>query len=228
MAIKGKKKQQSRGSQARRRPAMAPRPSYAGRGRDPWYRTAGGRVAAAIIVVVLIAALGGTIAAINSNNSAQQEKKAAVNDYTARVRTTLQELSQPVASLAAFPPQPSQRQLRQLPDAIVTWRNGIEGAQSSSSELRPPEDLQNVNVMFVESIIEYLSAINSYEAVTRVKGESRADRRLRELLIRNASDDRNRATALWTTGVALLDETRQELGLDPSRITNPLLGTPAG
>lgn len=194
----------------------------------PWHRTAGGRVAAAIIVVVLVAAVGGTIAAINSNNNADQDKQLVVEDYTARVGNTLQELTQPASSLGAFPPNPSPQELEDLPDTVVTWRNGLRSAQSGSSALEPPADLRNVNVLFVESIIEYLSAVEAYNAVARVKGDAREDRSVRELLLRNAADDRNRATALWTTGVALLDDARNDLGLEPSGLGNPLLGPPPG
>jgi hypothetical protein len=227
MAIKGKKKQQSRGSQARKRPAMAPR-QYARQTRVPWYRTSGGRVAAAIIVVLLIAAVGGTIAAVSSGRSDDQKKKVAIEDYTARVRTALEEISQPVASMGSFPADPSDKDLEQLGDAVVTWRNGIRSAQSGSSELRPPADLRNVNVLFVESIIEYLSAVDSFNIVTHVKGDSPQDAAQRERLLRSADDDRTRATALWTTAVALLDEKRADLGLDSSAIGNPLVGNPPG
>jgi hypothetical protein len=228
MAIKGKKKQQSRGSQARRRPAMAPRAAYNRSAHVPWYRTAGGRVAAAIVVVLLIAAVGGTVAAISSNNSEDRDQQIAVEDYTDRVRNTLTALSQPVSSLAAFPPNPTEQELKQLPDAVARWKTALREVQSGSGELKPPPELKNVNILFVESIIGYLSAVDELNAVTRVEGDSRKDRIVRELLLRNAADDRNRATAVWSTGVALLDEARARLDLEASNITNPLVGPPAG
>lgn len=228
MAIKGKKKQQSRGSQARRRPAMAPRAPYTQSAHVPWYRTAGGRVAAAILVVVLIAAVGGSIAVINSNNNADEGKRQAVQDYTDRVRNTLTALTQPASAMAAFPPNPTEQDLEQLPDAVDQWREGFRNAQSGSGDLKPPADLRNINVLFIESIIEYDSAADAYRAVTRIRGDSRQDRILRELTLRNAGEDRTRATAIWTTAVALLDEEREELGLDASQMTNPVLGSPPG
>ena len=42
MALKGKKKSQSRGSEGRRHPAAAPRAVYSSRAHEPWYRTATG------------------------------------------------------------------------------------------------------------------------------------------------------------------------------------------
>jgi hypothetical protein len=227
MAIKGKKKQQSRGSQARRRPGMAPR-QYVRPAHLPWYRTSGGRVAVAIIAVLLIAAIGGSVAALSSSRSDQAAKQTAVDDYTARVKTTMQELAQPVSSLGAFPPEPTAKDLKQLKDDVVTWRNGLRSAQSGASSLKPPAELRNVNVLFVESIIEYLSAVDSYASVTHVKGDSQGDQALRIRLLRNANDDRTRATSLWTTAVALLDDERAEVGLEPSGIGNPLIGTPTG
>jgi hypothetical protein len=185
-------------------------------------------VAAAIIIVVVTAAVGGTLAAINSGNKADEEKKTAVVDYTARVEATLGEVTQPASSMAAFPADPSDRELEALPDAVVTWRNGLRSAQNGSGDLGPPAELRNVNILFVESIIEYLSAVETFDALARVKGDTQDDGALRVRLSRQAADDRNRATSLWTTGVALLDEEREELGLEASGIGNPLLGGPPG
>jgi hypothetical protein len=130
--------------------------------------------------------------------------------------------------MGSFPADPSDKDLAQLGDAVVTWRNGLQSAQSGSSELRPPADLRNVNVLFVESINEYLSAVNSFNTVAHVKADSRQDAALRERLLRGADEDRTRATSLWTTAVALLDEKRADLGLESSAIGNPLVGNPPG
>ncbi|MDQ3957514.1 MAG: hypothetical protein M3273_04245, partial [Actinomycetota bacterium] len=54
MAIKGKKKSQSRGSQGLRRPAAAPRPVYTGRRHTPWYKTTEGRLIGGILAAALI------------------------------------------------------------------------------------------------------------------------------------------------------------------------------
>ncbi|MFN2389188.1 MAG: hypothetical protein ABR575_06220, partial [Actinomycetota bacterium] len=54
MAIKGKKKSQSRGSQGQRRPAAAPRPTYAPRRATRWYQTPAGRLAAITLGLLLL------------------------------------------------------------------------------------------------------------------------------------------------------------------------------
>ena len=54
MAIKGKKKSQSRGSQGQRRPAAAPRPVYTGRRHTPWYKTTEGRLIGGMLIAVVV------------------------------------------------------------------------------------------------------------------------------------------------------------------------------
>jgi hypothetical protein len=222
MAIKGKKKQQRRGSQARRRPAVAPRGPAARATHVPWHGTPGGRVAAAIIVVILIAAIGGTIAAVSSNNRAEQDRAAVLDAYTGQVRTLLQEVSGPATQMAAFPAEPSAQELKALPDLVVRWRNGLRSAQNGADLLQPPDRLRQVNVLFVESIVEYLSTVETYEVASTVEGNAR------QRILDTAVDDRNRATALWTTAVALLDQERDESGLSASNIGSPILGPPPG
>jgi hypothetical protein len=179
-------------------------------------------VAAAIIVVVLVSAIGGTIAAVSSSRGDEADRRAAIDDYTGQVRTLLQEVSGPASQMGAWPPEPSARELKSLPDAITRWKNALKTARNGADVLQPPESLRPVNMLFVHSIVEYLSAVETFEVAARLDGAARL------LVLETAADDRNRATALWTTGVALLDQARADAGLSASNIGSPLLGTPPG
>jgi hypothetical protein len=227
MAIKGKKKQQKRGSQARRRPAVAPRASASRQVHVPWYRTPGGRVGAAVLVVVLIAAFGGLIAAVvnkSGGDSTSAASETELREYTQQVEALLSQITPHVAAMGAFSPDPDEKELKQLEDEALSWKNGLRLAQNGSGELlKPPSDLAGLNTLFVASIQEYLSAVDAYELAVATQDDD-----VRRGVIDLAIDSRNRATSIWTTGIQILDQARDDVGLGASGIQNPLLGTPQG
>src|SRR3954447_19811810 len=103
MAIKGKKKAQRRGSQARRHPAAAPRTTPTSR-RIAWYQTPAGLIMAgllgaavvAIIITGIVTAFGDT-----GKPAATPREQNQIDTYTGKIRGVTQSVSVPASEMAA-------------------------------------------------------------------------------------------------------------------------------
>lgn len=217
MAIKGKKKPQSRGSAARRRPAAPPRLAYVKQVHVPWYRTAGGRVAAAVGVVMVIAAAAFAITSYNTNNNKEQARSDRVDTFTSSVRTLLDEVVEPASAMAAFPPEPDGRALRGLSDEAAKWDKALTAAGKSARNLDPPGGLEGASSLFFESIRLYSIAARTYEVAGSAAGPTQKG------ILERAREQTQAATSLWTSAVFLLDQERNDAGLNASQILSPPL-----
>src|SRR5918999_3656067 len=139
MAIKGKKKSQSRGSQARRRPAAAPRAIAAGRRRPPWYRTPQGRVAIIAFLVVVAAVITGFVLNARSNSAKLADRQAAMEEYTGSVRAALQTLTPAASDMLTTPADAGDfAGLSRLPRRAKGWSETINAALDQIVVLQPP------------------------------------------------------------------------------------------
>jgi hypothetical protein len=217
MAIKGKKKPQSRGSAARRRPAAPPRLAYVKQVHVPWYRTAGGRVASAVGVVVVIAAVAFAITSYNANNNEEQARRDKLDAFTSSVRTLLEQVVEPASAMAAFPPQPDDRAVKGLSEEATKWDKALTAAGRSARNLEPPGGLEGTGSLFFESIRLYSIAARTYEVGGSADGETQ-----RNILMR-AREQTQAATSIWTDAVYLLDQERNDAGMSASQILSPPL-----
>jgi hypothetical protein len=219
MAIKGKKKPQSRGSAARRRPATPPRLAYVKQVHVPWYRTAGGRVAAAITVVLVVAGAASAITAYTSSNNRAEARQDRINSYTSSVRTLLGEVAEPASAMAAVPANPDDRTLKALPEQAAEWGKALTSAEKNAQNLNPPEGLQGASTVFLDSIRLYSMSATTYKVAAGAEGE------VQRQILERAKEQTEVATSLWTDAVFLLDEQRNEAGLNPSQILSPPLAS---
>ena len=208
MAIKGKKK--SRGSQARRRPAAAPRPAVAVRRKDPWYNTALGRVIAAILVVLVIAGIGTAIAINRSNANKEKDKLQAVEDYVSELRAILQSATGPAGGMSQIAAGAPPDQLETLKEDANGWVTTLEAAASRATASVPPEEVGNVNGYFVQSLQLYVSSARMLGDAANTEGDTQTN------LLQRASEIRAQADGVMTNAITDLDEVLGELGGDPS------------
>lgn len=230
MAIKGKKKSQNRGSQARRRPAPAPRPVVASRTKRAWYRSQTG---IALLGILAIIAIGVTVVLIQNTQEAAAEldkRQEALDSYTNEIKTVLQTLRPAAGAMAAAPPAlEDDKQATELEDSAAGWSKAIEQAQTSFAEVAPPGPLlelepsvQNINNLYAQSIGIYLSAARTYELAATTDPKSQAD------ALAAATTQRGQASAVWTEATALLDKRRAGADIDPSGLTAPDAAAPSG
>jgi hypothetical protein len=217
MAIKGKKKPQSRGSAARRRPAAPPRLAYVKQVHVPWYRTAGGRVAAAVGVVLVIAAAAFAITSYSTNNNKEQARSDRVDTFTSSVRTLLDEVVEPASAMAALPPEPDGPALKGLSDEAAKWDKALTAAARSARNLDPPGGLEGASSLFFESIRLYSIAARTYEVAGSADGPTQQG------ILERAREQTQAATSIWTGAVFLLDQERNDAGLNASQILSPPL-----
>lgn len=208
MAIKGKKK--SRGSQARRRPAAAPRPTVTARHKDPWYNTALGRVIAAILVVLVIAGIGTAIAINRSNANKQKDKLQAVEDYVSELRAILQSATGPAAAMGQIAAGAPPDQLETLKKDSDGWVTTLEASASRATASVPPEDVGNINGYFVQSLQLYISSARMLGDAAGTEGDTQTN------LLQRASEIRAQADGVMTNAIGQLDEVLTELDGDPS------------
>jgi hypothetical protein len=218
MAIKGKKKSQSRGSQARRRPAAAPRPALVTRGRVPWYRTPGGRVALAVAIVLAVSAVGGIIAVAGSD-AGLEARQRRLQAYTQQIRTLRAQITVPASQMAGAPMSPRQKGFKRLGNDALRWVGVFGQAQPSADSLAPPDSISTTATLFSKSVETYAAAAQMFEVATTL--EEAAQMRLIGL----AATERERALELWSTALAELESARSDAEMDPSGLQPPATAT---
>src|SRR5918999_4928212 len=138
MAIKGKKKSQSRGSQARRRPAAAPRAIAAGRRKPPWYRTPQGRAGIIALLIVVAAVITGFVLNARSDSAKLADRQDAMEEYTGSVRAVLQTLTPAAFDMLSTPANAGDfAGLSRLPRRAKEWSETINSAIDQLIALQP-------------------------------------------------------------------------------------------
>ena len=215
MALKGKKKKGRRGSQARRRPASAPRPTAVAR-RRPWYQTTRGRTWGSIAALAVIGLIAWAVTNQSSEASRLEERQEALDTYTGQVRTVLQTLTPPVGEMAGASTIPPE----ELAATAKAWDKGFSGAQKALSQANPPTDVQPVNALLLRSILMYVQAADTYELVPELEGDAR------EKLLSQAGVQVQNADAVFASAVAVLDQARLDADLSASNLESPSTSAP--
>lgn len=224
MAIKGKKKSQSRGSQARRRPAAAPRPVITSRARTPWYKTPGGRAIGVIVVLTVLGVVVWAVGNARSNAKDLEQRQEALDDYTDSLRSLLQSVSGPASQMATAPAagsQPDAAALEELSDASKSWTSTLEESGTIASTTSPAPGMESVNRLFAKALSLFRTAALTYGMAVD------ADGKLLDGLLQRAAEARSLADEIWIEAIAILDDERADADMELSGLRAPSLA-PAG
>src|SRR5918999_413249 len=187
MALKGKKKSQSRGSQGRRRPAAAPRPALAPRAPRRWYRTTSGRAVAAIVAVALVGGIVAAIIGARSGAGDLQRRQGSLRTFTGEVRVVLQELRVAAGAMSEAPVTAEGGELDELRASTRGWARTIQSAQGRLVSIAPARGTELAQRLFAQSTQLYGSAATTYGLVDRA-GAALSDDLLRRAAERRAAD----------------------------------------
>ena len=212
MAIKGKKKSQSRGSQGQRRPAAAPRPTYTARRHTPWYKTNEGRLIGGILIAVVVGVTIWLVSDAQKDASDRSRRRDELEAYSTSVRTLAQTLSPVADEMVAV-----------LPDADVDalgkdakkWTTDLAAAQTQSASLVAPDGAEVANSLFTQSLASFASAAQAFEAATGAPKKAYND------LLAQATEERDQAAALFALGIDALDEELLEVDGELTGIVAP-------
>jgi hypothetical protein len=215
MALKGKKKSQSRGSQGRRRPAAAPRPALAPRAPRRWYRTTTGRAVAAIVAVALVGGIVAAIIGARSGAGDLERRQGSLRNFTGEVRVVLQELRTAAGAMSEAPVTPEGADLDELRENARLWARTIQSAQGRLVSIAPARGTAVAQRLFAQSAQLYASAATTYGLVDRAGAAVSDD------LLRRAAEQRDQASGIWQTATELLDAERRAADLGPSALSPP-------
>lgn len=218
MAIKGKKKSQNRGSQARRKPAMAPRPAPGKAQKPPWYKTTAGQTIAAISAMILVLVI---LVSVNNARTEARERdqlESSYDAYTDQARSLLQNITGPASEMAAA----AQTAPEDLAASAKDWNEAFVGAQTQVSQLLPPEDASASHELFAQSMGLFASAANTFTAAAELEGDQQTE------LLTAASAQVSAASQVWSAGVTVLDEALDANDLPPSGLRSPTEAPPSG
>lgn len=217
MAIKGKKKSQSRGSQGQRRPAAAPRPVYTGRKHTPWYKTNEGRLIGGMLIAVIVGVTIWLVADAQNESKQRTETRTALEEYVKSVRAFTNALG-PVAEEMSLV-DPANPDVEQLAKDARKWSTDLADAQARIAGALPPDEAEVASRLFEQSMSSFLAAARAFEGVAE------GDAGIEEELLAQAVEEREQARALFDLGVVALDEELQEVGGSNSNLLIPQ-GTP--
>jgi hypothetical protein len=223
MAIKGKKKSQKRGSQAKRRPSAPPRPTVAPKRRLAWYRTPVGFIAVLTVLALIAGAIIWAVQGAREDARALQRQQDRLEDYTGKIRAVLQTVRAPVTEMAAAPAQlQDDAQAEQLATDANGWIRQLEDAQKEMGGVVPDESVQRATSLYSQSIQIYLTAASAYKLASGTGGETQVD------AIALAAQQRAQASAVWTEATGILDDRRLASDLEPSGLAAPDAAPPTG
>jgi hypothetical protein len=218
MAIKGKRKSQSRGSQARRRPAAAPRPPVAPR-KTPWYQTERARVVGIAVLLVVVSVTWWAVARAQENARGLESRQGALEAYTGEVQALLQVIRSPVQGMSAVSGAGG-ADMEALGRDVQTWIGGLGRATVDVSEIESPSSVSGINDLYEQAVGMYLSAAKTFNLATEAEGELRVN------ALARAAEQRDAATGVWAAAIQLLDRERARADLERSGLSLP--APPAG
>ncbi|MDQ4125685.1 MAG: hypothetical protein M3134_08810 [Actinomycetota bacterium] len=213
MAIKGKKKSQSRGSQGQRRPAAAPRPVYTGRKHTPWYKTTEGRLVGGLLIAVVVGVTIWLVADAQSKSRERTETRQALEDYVSTVRSFTNALG-PVAEAMGTAPQTG-GDVGELKEDAAKWSTDLSSAQAQIVSVPPPDEASVASKLFDQSLASFLSAARTFETAADAEGELQAE------LLAQAHEEHQQATGLFELGVEALDAELLDVGGENSNLRLP-------
>jgi hypothetical protein len=221
MAVKGKKKSQSRGSQGRRGPAQAPRAAYSAPVQQPWYRTTAGRVVAALVLLIALVAIIATVQS-GSDPGDLTKRQNALDQYTGDIRALLQGITPPAAGENAVPNELSSKDAKALEDQSAAWLDELgKATQSVGNVSAPTPGTQSANIIFAESVQLYMQAATIYGLAASSPSPPQIK------VLASGASLRDQATTLWQQGVNLLDQARATAKMAPSQLRIPTAGAVA-
>lgn len=211
MALKGKKKSRSRGSQARRRPASAPRPTSGGGSKLRWYQTTTGLVVAFLVAVTVVILAWWFIADNRSEAEALETTQAELTDYTETVETTIQDVTPVAADLAGA----AELKDDQLAEKAKTWKSQLSTAQTAVAQAAPPTGIEAMNGLLTQAILLYVQSAEQYELLPQLEG------RVREEVSAKAAASFLAANNIFSSAIEILDTARVDNELSSSGLQTP-------
>ena len=212
MALKGKKKSKVRGSQARRRPAAAPRPTYkGGHERRRWYQTTQGLVFAFLIAMAAIIFVWWFVANSRSDARELETRQEALKTYTNDLRATIDALGKTTGELGGAATLSDE----ELLDKAKEWKQSLTAVQSDLAAKIPPEGLEPVGGLFSQSVLLYGQSAELYEMLPDLEGAAR------EKISAKATATLSAASSIFASAIQLVDGEREDAELPPSGLSVP-------
>lgn len=214
MALKGKKKSRSRGSQARRKPAAAPRPAYGAKAKPPWYKTTAGMVIAFVVLASLAIFILWFTADQRSEEQALETQKEELDTFTGQLRGLVQSLTPVATDLSTA----SELEDAELEKQVESWKNQLSETQTTAAQLLPPSGLEVVNGLLTQSILLYVQSAEQYELLPSLEGKTR------EQVAAKAGASFSSANSIFASIIELLDAQRAEVEMNESGLSTPATG----
>ena len=214
MALKGKKKSRSRGSQARRRPASAPRPAYGTREKRRWYQTTSGLVIGFIVVMTVAIFILWFTADQRSETEALETQKEQLDDFTGQLRG----LGDGITPVATELSTAADLDDAELEKKATEWKNTLSQSQTAVAQLLPPEGLSVANSLLTQSILLYVQSAEEYALLPELEGKTRDD------VAAKAASSFSAANSIYASVIELLDAEREEADMNASGLATPGTG----
>lgn len=218
MAIKGKKKSQSRGSQGQRRPAAAPRPVYSGRKHTPWYRTNEGRLIGGLLIAVIVGVTIWLVADAQNKSKERTETRQVLEDYSKTIRSYTNALGPVAEEMGSV--SPTEVDGEALKKDAGKWTTDLSAAQAQLASAPPPDEAEVASRLFEQSMASFLSAARMFDTAAGAEGE------LQTGLVAQATAEVEQARGLFDLGVVALDEELSDVDGSPSNLLLPQGNSP--
>ena len=215
MAIKGKKRSQKRPKTTRPRPVAAARPATPARAA-PFHRTFEGQFAAILIVLVLIGVVMFEMADRSAEAARDDARRETLSAFTDEIRALVGDSTQAVQEMNGAPFNTEDAAaIASLDDRAGSWVEALEGVGARAVAIQPPDGVEAVARITGQAFQAYSGAARTYRLVPD------ADGRLQGNLLERATAQRDHAGQLLLVALQILDNERDEVGMNPAGIQSP-------
>lgn len=169
----------------------------------------------AVFLLILAGLIIWAIASAQERARQEDAQREAVERYTSDLGTALSGATETVTEMNLVATLPRGNALEELGTSSETWIENLNTTQGQVVQIFPSRDLTSVNELFGEATSLYISSAQTFALVPEVSGGTRND------VFARAADQRDTATALWTSAIGVLDQIRRDLGLRASGLQAP-------
>lgn len=169
----------------------------------------------AVVVVVLVVSLGAGILVNASSDEGLEARRNRLENFTDQVRKLRAQITQPASQMSQAALSPRQEGFDELGKDARGWTRTLGQAIGVASSLESPEALSTSAQLLSQSIRTYVTAAQTFEAVSTLDQASQP-----QLLVL-AAGQREQALEMWNLAVTDLEEERADAGMEPSGLQPP-------
>jgi hypothetical protein len=173
-----------------------------------------------VFLVVLISAVA-LVAHVRNSSKNRTASQDQLEIYTGKIRSILAKITPTATEMAGAPTSNSDpAAVTALTKSTTNWAKTWEATVTELQQIPPAPGATTASQLFTESVQLYSTTVQTFKVVPDIAASQQ------DALLGTAQAQLSEAGQLWTTGVAVLDQARDDVGLKASGLRSPQTAVP--